>query len=97
MDCRDCKHLKRFQRMIGGKPYCICDHEETAKVSVELFGLYGPGFICLADKDGEPRIKSHPRWCPLRADKVKKDKGESGRQRMGGIGGGSRADAGKSV
>lgn len=72
MDCRDCKHLKRFQWMIGGKPYCVCDHEETAKLPVELFGLHGPGFICLADKKGEPRIKSHPRWCPLRAGKAKK-------------------------
>lgn len=72
MDCRDCKHLKRFQRMIGGKPYCICDHEETAKVPVELFGLHGSGFICLMDDKGEPKIKSHPRWCPLRADKARK-------------------------
>lgn len=76
MDCRDCEHLKRFQRMSGGKPYCICGHEETAKLPVELFGLHGPGFICLADKKGEPRIKSHPRWCPLRVDKVKKDQAE---------------------
>lgn len=97
MDCRDCKYLNKFRWMSGGKPYCMCGHEKVFDLPEELFGGHDPGYICLADKDGEPRIKSHPRWCPLRADKVKKDKGESGRQRMGGIGGGSRADAGKSV
>ena len=72
MDCRGCEYLKRFRRMSGGKPYCICSHEKVDKLPVELFGSKELGFICLADDKGDPKIKSHPRWCPLRTDKTKK-------------------------
>lgn len=71
MDCKDCKHMKRFWRMIGGIEFRCC-HEKTDRLPVELFGKHGTGFICRADGAGAPRIKSHPRWCPLREGKTRK-------------------------
>ncbi len=72
MDCRGCEHLKRFHRMSGDNPYCVCGHEKVDKLPVELFGPQRRGFICRADNNGHPRNKTHPRWCPLRAGKAKK-------------------------
>lgn len=71
MDCKDCKHMKKFRRLIGGIE-CRCCHEKTEQLPEELFGNHGAGFICRADGDGNPRIKSHPRWCPLRGRKTRK-------------------------
>ena len=71
MDCKDCEHMKKFCCLIGGIE-CWCCHEKAEKLPVELFGSKGPGFICRVDGEGNPRIKSHPRWCPLRGRKTKK-------------------------
>ncbi|MCM1120081.1 MAG: hypothetical protein NC543_12075 [bacterium] len=68
MDCRNCGQMKLFRRMGGGKAECYCCHEKA-----EMYGSK-PGLICLADNKGAPRIKSHPRWCPLRTAKAKKNK-----------------------
>lgn len=72
MDCRECVYMKRFRRMSGGKPYCVCGHKKAEGLPVEIFGTKEPRFICLVDDEGEPRIKSHPRWCPLRGENLKK-------------------------
>lgn len=72
MDCRNCEYMKKFQRMSGGKAECQCCHEKAENLPVEWFGNKGVGFICYVDKDGDPRIKSHPRWCPLRTGRAGK-------------------------
>lgn len=72
MDCRDCEHMKPFQRKSGGNPIFICGHEKVDKLPVELFGSRKRGFICLADDNGHPRNKTHPRWCPLQTGRSKK-------------------------
>ncbi len=70
MDCRDCVYMKKFRRLVGGIE-CRCCHEKAEKLPLEWFGSRGPGFICYVDKEGNPRIKSHPRWCPLRPGNAK--------------------------
>lgn len=52
MDCRDCEHLKRFQRMSGGKPYCICDHEEQRNCRWNYSGSTGRGLSAWRTKTG---------------------------------------------
>ncbi len=71
MDCRRCKHMKRFRRLIGGIE-CRCSHEKVEQLPKEIFGDCGAGFIYGADYPGEPKIKLHPSWCPLRERKTRK-------------------------
>lgn len=73
MDCKNCKKMKKFRQLLGiHKIEYWCCHEKVEKMPSEIFGNRAPGFICYADEKGAPRTKTHPRWCPLPTENVKK-------------------------
>ena len=72
MDCKYCEYMKTFRNLHGLRQECWCGHKKVEEMPSETFGNRASGFICYTDEKGAPRIKTHPRWCPLPPVNVKK-------------------------
>lgn len=72
MNCRNCKEMKTFRNLHGLRRECWCSHEKVEEMPGEMFGNRASGFICYTDEKGDPRTRTHPRWCPLSPENVKK-------------------------
>lgn len=72
MNCKNCKYMRKFRQLHGFRLECWCGHEKVEKMPSEMFGNRASGFICYTDEKGDPRIRTHPRWCPLPPENVKR-------------------------
>ena len=78
MNCRECEYCKMRSRAdvtlagngIYGRGEFRCEHPETGKIPVKVFGNRMPGFIGFGtmDRRSVVQIKTHPRWCPLKKE-----------------------------
>lgn len=74
--CKECQycelHNRADSRFVGwhsyGRGYFFCENSETKKLPIKEFGNKMPGFIGFGtpEYDTKLKMKTSPRWCPLR-------------------------------
>lgn len=73
MRCKDCKYAKSIQIRGTNKAYqCFCDHPDKGYVAnyfAENHMVKMVGFLGFSEPyKPEPKIKTAPKWCPLKKE-----------------------------